>query len=193
MGFFKATKGAKMSKVVKFFYTLRDAANKELLETNVGAGELAFVSGKSQVLPKLEDELLAMKEGESKEIFIACADALGEYSQNMIQHLPREQFAGIDLSVGMELFGEDASGQTARVVVKEITDESVVVDFNHPYSGKDLLFEVELTELRDADGDEELTGVVVMPHTCGCGGHDDGCCGGAHHDENGGGCCGKHH
>lgn len=193
MGFFKATKGAKMSKVVKFFYALRDANTKELLESNAGAGELAFVSGKNQVLPGLEEELLKMSEGEKKEISIPCAQALGEYDEKLVQSLPKEQFAGIDLSVGMELFGEDASGETARVVVKEITDESVVVDFNHPYSGKDLLFEVELTELRDADADEELTGVVVMPHTCGCGGHDDGCCGGAHHDENGGGCCGKHH
>lgn len=171
-----------MSKVVKFFYTLRDGANKELLETNVGGGELGFVSGKNQVLPKLEEALLAMKEGESKEIFIPCADALGEYSESMVQHLPREQFAGIDLHVGMELFGEDASGQTARVTIKELTDESVIVDFNHPYSGKDLIFEVELTELRDADADEELTGVVNMPHTCGCGGHehkeDHECCGG---------------
>lgn len=176
-----------MSKVVKFFYTLRDNANKELLETNVGGGELAFVSGKNQVLPKLENELLAMKEGESKEIFIPCADALGNYDENMLESLPKEQFAGIDLSVGMELFGEDASGQTARVTVKEITEDSVVVDFNHPYSGKDLLFEVELTELRDADADEELTGVVNMPHTCGCGGHDKH---EHHHGE--GGCCGGH-
>ncbi|MDY4829945.1 MAG: peptidylprolyl isomerase, partial [Campylobacter sp.] len=86
-----------------------------------------------------------------------------------------------------------------RVVVKELKGDEVVIDFNHPYAGKDLLFEVELTELRDADENEELTGVAHQPHTCGCGGYtryehgDGGCCGGAHHDEYGGGCCGRHH
>ena len=188
-----------MSKVVKFFYSLSDANSKELLESNAGGGELAFVSGKNQVLPKLEEALLGMREGEHKEISIACADGLGEYDEKLIQTLPKEQFAGIDLAVGMELFGQDESGETARVVVKELKGDEVVIDFNHPYAGKDLLFEVELTELRDADENEELTGVVVMPHTCGCGGHaghghgGGGCCGGAHHDEHGGGCCGRHH
>ena len=42
-----------MSKVVKFFYSLSDAKSKELLESNAGGGELAFVSGKNQVLPKI--------------------------------------------------------------------------------------------------------------------------------------------
>ena len=198
-----------MSKVIKMFYELKDANTGELLESNLGGQEIAFVSGKNQVLDALESGVLKLAVGEKATIKIPASQGVGEYDERALQILPKEQFAGINLSVGMELFGEGEDGSTVRVSVKSIGENDVTVDFNHPYAGKDLEFNVQITENRDADADEELTGVVAMPHVCGCGGHshrhghhhghggcgshDDGCCNGAHHDENGGGCCGKHH
>ena len=198
-----------MSKVIKMFYELKDANTGELLESNLGGQEIAFVSGKNQVLDALESGVLKLAVGEKATIKIPASQGVGEYDERALQILPKEQFAGINLSVGMELFGEGEDGSTVRVSVKCIGENDVTVDFNHPYAGKDLEFNVQITEYRDADADEELTGVVAMPHVCGCGGHshhghhhghggcgshdDDGCCNGAHHDENGGGCCGKHH
>ncbi|MCI5539752.1 MAG: peptidylprolyl isomerase [Campylobacter lanienae] len=197
-----------MSKVIKMFYELKDANTGELLESNLGGQEIAFVSGKNQVLDALESGVLKLAVGEKATIKIPASQGVGEYNERALQILPKEQFAGINLSVGMELFGEGEDGSTVRVSVKSIGENDVTVDFNHPYAGKDLEFNVQITENRDADADEELTGVVAMPHVCGCGGHshhghhhghggcgshDDGCCNGAHHDENGGGCCGKHH
>jgi len=41
-------------------------------------------------------------------------------------------------------------------VVTEITDEQVTVDFNHPLAGEDLIFDVELLDIRDAT-EEELS------------------------------------
>lgn len=203
-----------MSKVIKMFYELKDAKTGELLESNIDSQEIAFVSGKNQVLEALEAGVLNLKAGESTVVTILAANGVGEYDESALQVLPKEQFAGIELNVGMELFGEGEDGSTVRVTVKNISDNEVTVDFNHPYAGKDLEFNVKVTENRDADADEEATGVVAMPHVCGCGGHGhhhheegheccgghghhhddkDECCGGEHHDKDGGGCCGKHH
>ena len=55
----------------------------------------------------------------------------------------------------MELFGQNEDGSSVRVIVKEIKDDEVTVDFNHPYAGKDLLFNVEILEVRDATEDEK--------------------------------------
>ncbi|AJB46043.1 peptidylprolyl isomerase [Campylobacter fetus subsp. testudinum] len=190
-----------MSKVIKMFYELKDAKTGELLESNIDAQEIAFVTGKNQVLEALENGVKDLKVGENATVRIPASEGLGEYDESALQVLPKEQFAGIELNEGMELFGEGEDGSTVRVTVKSISDNDVTVDFNHPYAGKDLEFNVKITENRDADADEELTGVVVMPNVCGCGsgGHHhhehegEGCCGGGHHDEHGGGCCGKHH
>ncbi|CUU70006.1 FKBP-type peptidyl-prolyl cis-trans isomerase [Campylobacter hyointestinalis] len=203
-----------MSKVIKMFYELKDAKTGELLESNIDGQEIAFVSGKNQVLESLEAGVINLKSGESTIISIPAAQGVGEYDEAALQVLPKEQFAGIELNEGMELFGEGEDGSSVRVIVKAIGENEVTVDFNHPYAGKDLEFNVKVTENRDADADEELTGVVAMPHVCGCGGHghyhehggegccgghghnedhEDGeCCGGHGHDKDGGGCCGKH-
>lgn len=192
-----------MAEVIKFFYALSDANTNELLESNAGGAELGFVCGKEQIIQALENELLKMSVGEKKQIKILAKDALGERDEKLMQLLPKEQFAGIDLEVGMPLIGQDESGQSVHATVVKIDDENVLLDYNHPYASKDLIFDVEITERREADSDEELTGVVKVPHTCACGGHshghshDHGSCGGHSHEHSHGhghgGCCGGGH
>lgn len=192
-----------MADVIKFFYALSDANTNELLESNAGGAELGFVCGKEQIIQALENELLKMSVGEKKQIKILAKDALGERDEKLMQLLPKEQFAGIDLEVGMPLIGQDENGNSVHAIVARIDDENVLLDYNHPYASKDLIFDVEITERREADSDEELTGVVKVPHTCACGGHshghshDHGSCGGHSHEHSHGhghgGCCGGGH
>lgn len=177
-----------MSKVIKMFYELRDATTGEVLESNIGGSEVAFVTTKGQVLDALENGVADLQAGERKEIKIAAKDAFGEYDDTAVQILPIEQFAGIDLKVGGVLFGENEDGSSVQVVVKNVTQTDVTIDYNHSYAGRDLIFNVEITENRDADENEEKTGVVDMPHSCSCGGGD--CCGGGHHHDDDGCCCG---
>ncbi len=188
-----------MTRVIKLFYELRDADTGDILESNFGQQEIAFVTGKEQVLAALENGVLNSAAGDELNIKIKAAEAFGPLNKDAIQKIAKEQFAGIELSVGMELFGEGDDGQMARVIVKEIAQDEVTVDFNHPYAGRDLEFNIKISENREASADEALTGVPAGVHVCGCGDggcgshSDDECCGGAHHDEHGGGCCGKHH
>ncbi len=182
-----------MSKVISLNYELKDAKNGEILESNLQTDSLYFITGKGHILPALEEEVIKLAIGEEKKIVLKSENGVGQYDKDLLQNIPIEQFAGIDLKVGMELFGENEEGETARVIVKEISDDEVVVDFNHPYAGRDLEFFIRIADIRDANEDEELTGVVNTPHVCGCGhNHEDEheCCGGYHHHEHE--CCGRH-
>ena len=182
--------------VITMFYELKDANTGEILESNMQeGGQISFITGHGHIIEKLEEEVSKLKSGDKAAINIKAAEGCGEYNKDAIQSLPKEQFAGIDLHEGMELFGQNEDGSSVRVIVKEIKDDEVTVDFNHPYAGKDLLFNVEILEVRDATEDEKATGMVAGAHTCGCGGHDHNheheCCGGHGHGE--GGCrCGGH-
>lgn len=194
--------------VITMFYELKDATTGEILESNMqNGGQISFITGRGHIIEKLEEEVSKLKAGEKAAINIKAAEGCGEYNSEAVQSLPKEQFAGIDLHEGMELFGQNEDGSSVRVIVKSIGDDDVVVDFNHPYAGKDLLFNVEILEVRDASEDEKATGMVAGAHTCSCGGHghDHGeghqCCGGHghHHDDDdehghdGCGCGGHHH
>ncbi|EAK0135781.1 peptidylprolyl isomerase [Campylobacter lari] len=187
--------------VVSMFYELKDANTNEVLESNIYAEPISFILGKGQILEGLEEEIQKLNAPCNADIVIKKENALGEYDANALQTLPKEQFAGIDLQIGMELFGEGEDGNTVRVIVREITENEVAIDYNHAYAGKDLLFSINIVDVRAASEDEILTGIIAGSRSCGCGGgghhHDHhhghgggGCCGG--HGHGGGGCCGGH-
>ncbi len=44
----------------------------------------------------------------------------------------------------MVLYGQGQNGETVQVTVKSFSNESVVVDFNHPLAGKDLMLVLRL-------------------------------------------------
>ena len=176
--------------VITMFYELKDAKTGEILESNMqGGSQISFITGRGHIIEKLEEEVAKLKSGDKKEINLKASEACGEYDNSAVQTLPKEQFAGIDLREGMELFGQGESGESVRVIVKEIKGDEVTVDFNHPYAGKDLTFNVEILEVREASEDEKATGMVAGAHTCGCGGHDHGH---GHHHHGEGECCGGH-
>ena len=119
------------NRVIKMHYELKDGKTGEILESNLNSDPIAFLSGKDQIIQKLEDEILNLQAGESKTVRISPSDGVGEYKQDAVQILPKEQFAGIDLVVGMELFGQAEDGATTRVSVKAVGEQDVTIDFNH--------------------------------------------------------------
>ncbi len=188
------------NKVVSISYELKDAVNGEVIDSNAESAPLSFIVGKGQIIPGLESEIKKLSEGDSAEIKVSPKDGYGEYDENALQTLPREQFAGLELKEGMTLYGQGEDGGTVQVVVKSFNDEEVVVDFNHPMAGKELLFSINVVEVRDAT-DVELQNGFVGPAAsggCGCGTGDSchtteetpkkdnhECCGGS-------GGCGSH-
>jgi len=203
------------NQVVSIHYELRNVDSGEILDSNINAAPLSFIVGKGQIIPGLEEKIKELKAGENADIKVVAADAYGIYDDKAVQTLPKEQFAGLELQVGMTLYGQGENGETVQVSVKSFNDETVEIDFNHPLAGQDLLFAISILEVRDATADEMLNGYVGGGHSCGCGsggcgshehedeseccgGHDHdhehgegGCCGGESHSH-GGGCCGSH-
>ena len=185
------------NRVIKMHYELKDGKTGEILESNLNSDTIAFLSGKDQIIQKLEDEILNLQAGESKTVLISPSDGVGEYREDAVQILPKEQFAGIDLAVGMELFGQAEDGATTRVSVKAIGEQDVTIDFNHPFAGKELEFNIKIVENREATADEILTGQPEGTHSCGCGHNhhheEHECCGGYGHDHaEDHECCGGH-
>jgi len=155
------------NQVVAIEYEVRDGGT--VVDSNVGGQPLVFMFGRGQIIPGLETGIQAMNVGDN--VLVKAADAYGEYNPEATQDVPREQFAGIDLQEGMTLYGQGEDGGTVQVIVKEIKDDSVVVDFNHPMAGKDLMFSVTISNVRDASADEIASGVPAENKVA-----DSGCC-----------------
>ena len=157
------------NQIVSIEYEVRDGEN--IVDSNVGGAPLVFMFGKGQIIPGLEAGIVNMNVGEKGDILVKPADAYGEYNEEAKQEVPKDQFAGIELAVGMTLYGQGEDGGTVQVIVKEIGEEAVIIDFNHPLAGKDLMFSVTLNDIRDATAEEAMTGIPAENA------QDDGCCG----------------
>ena len=108
-----------------------------------------FVLGAEQVINGFDNAVAEMGVGETKSVTIPVAEAYGPRHEEMVHEIEHSQFAeGVVPEVGMQLQSEGGEGHPPMVAtVTAVTDKTVTIDANHPLSGQDLTFEIELLEL----------------------------------------------
>lgn len=154
-------------KVVSIDYTLTDAQGA-VLDTSKGRAPLAYLHGAGNIIPGLEKALEGKQAGEHVNVQVPAAEAYGERDESLSQEVPKDMFQGVDhVEPGMRFQAQTSAGVQV-VTVTEVADDTVTVDGNHPLAGKQLTFDVDVVEVRDAT-DEELT----HGHVHGADGHDD--------------------
>jgi len=158
------------NQIVSIEYEVRDG--ETVVDSNVGGAPLVFMFGKGQIIPGLETGIKNMEIGDKGDVMVSPADAYGELNPEAKQEVPKDQFAGIDLELGMTLYGQGEDGATVQVIVKEIGEENIIIDFNHPLAGKTLMFSVTVNNVRDASAEEVMTGIPAENKQ-----DDDDCCG----------------
>jgi FKBP-type peptidyl-prolyl cis-trans isomerase SlyD len=140
--------------VVSMEYKL--TVDGEVLDSSEEAGPLQFLAGYGNIIPGLENEMMGMKIGDSKNVTVQPADGYGEFEDDAFMDVPRTEFpADMALEEGMELHVTDDEGNHQAAYVAEFDDKSVKLDFNHPLAGAVLEFYVKVVALRDPT-DEEL-------------------------------------
>jgi FKBP-type peptidyl-prolyl cis-trans isomerase SlyD len=155
------------NQVVSLSYTLKDPETGELIDQSTPDQPLQFITGLGHIIPGLENEILKMEKGDTKEILVKAADAYGPVNPDAFQEINRSDLAHIEnLEEGMLLYAQDNQGNQIPVKIAKVTDEKVLVDLNHPLAGKDLLFNVKIVDVRDATEEELAHG-----HVHGPGGH----------------------
>lgn len=121
--------------------------NGDVVDSNFGKEPASLVIGDGTLLTGIEKYLLGLAAGEQKELNIQPEDAFGQPNPANVQEFKRGDFAGMMLEVGLVVSFADASQGELPGVVKELSDELVVVDFNHPLAGKNLLFKVAIASV----------------------------------------------
>jgi FKBP-type peptidyl-prolyl cis-trans isomerase SlyD len=153
-------------KVVLIHYTLTDDAG-EVLDSSAGREPLAYLHGKGNIIPGLENALAGKKVGEKLNVKVEPAQGYGERDEQLVQAVPRQAFESVgEVNPGMQFQAQTPQGETRIVTVTQVADDLVTVDANHPLAGTHLTFDVEVTEVRDATPEELEHG-----HVHGPGGH----------------------
>lgn len=122
--------------------------NGETFDSSEGREPLEFEVGSGMVIPGFDKGVIGMNVGDKKTVNIPVEEAYGPKNDEMIIDFPKDRFPDdMQAEVGMPLTMSDGSGQNFRVIIKEVKENSVVLDANHPLAGEDLTFDLELVEI----------------------------------------------
>ncbi len=178
-------------KVVSLTYELRlDNPKGEIVESLNADSPLTFLFGAGGLLPKFEENIDGLQVGEGFDFELKSVEAYGDVNENAIVNVPISAFevdGKIDntmLQIGNKIPMQDSAGNKLTGIVQDVTEEQVVMDFNHPLAGNALFFSGKITEVREATDEELAHGHVHSHDACGCGsgcscddrGSNGGCC-----------------
>ena len=151
-------------RVVRFHYTVSEVG-QEPIESSKDREPLAILVGHGNIIPGLEAAMQDKEAGASFGVDVAAAEAYGERREGMGQRIPKKHFGNTRLQPGMQVVLQTNFGPRA-VTVENVGHSVVDVDLNHPMAGKDLHFDVEIIEVREASAEE-----IEHGHVHGDGGH----------------------
>lgn len=154
-------------------YTLSPDDDFEMVEQVNDDEPMLYLAGHSGLPPKYEENLDGLSAGDTYAFEIEADDAFGEYYEDNVVDFGIEMFQIEDgkvpegfLELGnlIPFTNDDGAKIQGRII--EVTEDKVIVDFNHPLSGKKLKFEGKIIEVREATAEEKDHG-----HVHGPGGH----------------------
>ena len=150
------------NQVVSLHYTLtEDTKDGELLEETFSSDPLTFIFGTGMMLPGFEENIEGKSVGDNFALTLSPEDAYGDYEDQAVVEIPISNFQDESgnvnrdkLMIGSPLTMQDQDGRSFHGVIIEPKIESIVVDFNHPMSGRTLHFVGEIIEVREASPSE---------------------------------------
>ena len=140
---------------VKVHYTGK-FLNGKVFDSTVSSGEpIMFTLGDDMMIPGFEKAVLEMSENDIVTVTIPAIEAYGVYDEELLMEVNRKEvFGDKDIKKGDTIQAPTDEGVMVLKVHK-IKGEIVILDANSDLAGKDLIFEIELLEVRKGDGIKE--------------------------------------
>ena len=145
----KVTVGEGTRVHLNFSISLEDGSE---VDTNFGDESVSFAVGDGSLLPGFERLLFGMSPGERQMFVVTPENAFGQPNDDNVQTVSRDQFDDdIELQIGLVYAFNDAGGGELPGMIISFDDDEVSVDFNHPLSGRTILFDVLIHRVEPAE------------------------------------------
>lgn len=146
------------NKVVTLSYqlfSLGEGQEPLLVEERTVDNPLEFIFGQGVLLPKVEEQIKGQARGYQTEINLHPNDAFGLHQPELQAWLEKSKFPQeTNLQLGMKFQTQGPQGNVISVIVKEITDDKVMIDGNHPLAGLKIRFDLKILRVREATKEE---------------------------------------
>lgn len=121
-------------------------------------GPIPIVVGGNHLLKAIEDAVIGVEAGESVHVSVTPENGFGERDSNLIQLIPMKEFKkqGMNPVRGMKINTENGA---AKII--SVNGGRVKVDFNHDLAGKNLEYDVTVTEIIE-DDEEKIKSMIQL-------------------------------
>lgn len=110
---------------------------------------MTFTMGDGSLIHGLEMALYGLKAGDHQRVEIDPLNGFGFHDSENVHRLPRADFdPSLPVEVDTVMAFSTPSGEEVPGMIKEVHDDVVVVDFNHPCAGHDVIFDVEIVSIK---------------------------------------------
>ena len=131
---------------VRYTGTLEDGT---VFDTSREREPLEFTLGEGAIIPGFEETVKGMQAGQTKTVTIPAEEAYGPHREDLVMVVERDTLPeDLNPVIGQKLQMKRPDGETAVVVVTDVSEITMTIDANHPLAGKDLTFEIELVEIQ---------------------------------------------
>lgn len=138
---------AKYGRRAKIHYSVK-LQNGKSVGSSRGGQPLSFTIGRGKVFKKLEQGIIGMKVGDMRTIDIAAEDAYGVRDESRVMRIDRSKIdSNIELQKGRVVQYRSETQETVNLLIRDLDDDTVTVDANHPLAGEALTYTVHLVSL----------------------------------------------
>ncbi len=130
---------------ISYIGTLNDGT---IFSSTENDGPLTVTIGSDQLFPALENAIIGMRAGETRNIVLSAEEGYGPRRQENIITVSRKSFpADKEIVVGQRLSVDFAGGASRVMVVSALSDSVVTLDGNHLLAGFELTFALRVDEV----------------------------------------------
>ncbi len=137
-------------------YRMRLDSGEQIRGTAEAPAYLKFIAGCNELMPGLERRLVGLREQDAVEFVIPAEEAFGPYDPDNVQAWSQKVFPPeMELQVGQKVIPANLPFPPEYpLTIKEVQENAVILDMNHPLAGHDLHYSVKVLEVRPATPEE---------------------------------------
>jgi FKBP-type peptidyl-prolyl cis-trans isomerase SlpA len=142
-----------MSSHVLMHYSIA-LTNGQLIESSFDDEPVEIAMGHGDVSEGMELALYGLKQGDTQTLTLTAEQGFGARDDNNINMMPLSDFPGeLKPEVGNSYSFETPGGEEIPGTITKIEDDQAEVDFNHPLSGQEIIFTVNILGVNNAHAD----------------------------------------
>jgi FKBP-type peptidyl-prolyl cis-trans isomerase 2 len=121
-------------------------------------GPIVICVGEHQVIAGLDKNLIGKEVGKDYSFSIPAEDGFGKKDAKLLKLVPTSAFrkSNVQVAPGLQVDIDGVIG-----TIRTVTGGRVIVDFNHPFAGKDLIYEVKVRR-QVLDKVEQVNSLIRM-------------------------------